>query len=94
MIFYFLRKYISLWIVLCLSMGGMVMFFASFEISYLIPRVVFWTGFITAFQLYREFNNKNLWPLYDNLRISRFLLLGSMIVINFVLTIGLQLWLR
>ena len=71
MIFYFVRKYVLLWIVLILGFTFTAVIIAGIPPQVHLPTTVFWGGLLAAGQLYREFRKKKIWPLYDNLRISK-----------------------
>ena len=57
-----------------------------------VPRAVLWGGLFAAGQLFREFRKKNLWPLYDNLRITKPVLFGCTILVNTLFALGLTMW--
>lgn len=86
MIWYFIRKYVMIWVVLLIGLGGMAMVVAGMELSYLLPRAIFWCGLLAAIQLYFEFKRKDIWPLFDNLRISKGLLFGIAIPCSLLLS--------
>ena len=92
MVFYFIRKYIHIWLVFVIGLTGLAIFFARMPLDEALPRGVLWGGVFAAGQLYREFKKKNLWPLYDNLRITKFVLLGCTILVNTVLALGIRMW--
>lgn len=48
------------------------------DLPYLLPRAVFLGGLASSVYTWYDFRKRNLWPLFDNLRHSKFLLLGLM----------------
>ncbi len=58
----------------------------------LMFRAIFWGGVIGAVVTYYMFKRDNLWVLYSNLRISRFVLLGVLFcAVQFLNVIALWL---
>lgn len=48
------------------------------DLAYLFPRAVFLGGLSGAIYTWYDFRQRNMWPLFDNLRYSKFVLLGLM----------------
>jgi len=94
MIIYLLRKYIWLMLVIAGVMTAFPMVGADVSLRQALPRGVLWSGFLAAGIVYYEFKRLNLWPLYDNLRLSRFMLLGGLAAVNVFLFVVLTWWMR
>ena len=58
-----------------------------------VPRALFWSGLIAAVVTYRTFKRRNLWPLYDNLRLPKYVLLGLFVAFNTAVSLCLNVWL-
>jgi len=59
------------------------------DLAYALPRSFFWGGLFAAGYTWYQFREKNLWPLYDNLRIPKYILLGvfylSLQIVNLII---------
>lgn len=55
--------------------------FAFGDFAYLFPRAVFLGGMASALYTWHDFNQRSIWPLFDNLLYSKFLLLGVMFLL-------------
>lgn len=93
MILYLFRRYLVL---LAILLG--IVFSTSFllGIDYAFssaPSVVFGASAVALGWIYRRFDQRNLWVLYDNLRWPPLVLLGSLFVGTQVVSLTLFLWL-
>ncbi|NBC26199.1 MAG: hypothetical protein GVY08_05025 [Bacteroidetes bacterium] len=77
MIHYLAKKYYSNSVVF--FVGFFILPWFSFgDFYYLFPRAVFLGGLASAIYTWYDFRQRNLWPLFDNLRYPKFLLIGLM----------------
>ena len=93
MIFYFIRKYSLILIIMIIGLSGLTILLGIFSWQESISRAIFWGGLFSVLQVYREFRYKNLWPVFDSLQISKYWLLGSASAFSTFLSFGIQLWL-
>jgi hypothetical protein len=94
MILYLLRQYLILLVTILAGALFVSSFF--FEIEYVlssIPSVVFGGSAVALGWLYRRFEQRNLWVLYDNLQWPPLALLGGLFVGTQVVSLTLFLWL-
>ena len=77
MVLYLVRKY---YINSLIFFVGFIIFpYARFgDFHDLFPKAVFLGGLAGAIFTWYDFRKKHLWPLFDNLQHSKFLILGSM----------------
>ena len=92
MVIYFIKKYVQIWLVFLIGLTGLTIFLARMPPGDAIPRAIFWGGVFAAVQLFMEFRKKKVWPLYDNLRISKKVLFGCVILVNTLFALGLSMW--
>jgi hypothetical protein len=93
MILYLLRRYLVL---LAVILGAVFSASYLFGIDYVFssaPSVVFGSSVVALGWLYRRFEQRNLWVLYDNLRWPPLVLLGSLFVGTQGISLALFLWL-
>ena len=78
MIWYLARKYVAVVLVLAVVL---MMAPAAFGTSpgEVAGRAFFWSGLAAAPLTYWEFRRRSLWPLYDNLRLPRWVLLALLV---------------
>lgn len=92
MISYLARKYFTHVIVLTLGLGALPVLFARLPFRDALLWALFWASFFAAATVYVEFKRHGIWPLYDNLRLPRILLLGILAAINLIIYAGLRIW--
>ena len=90
---YFFQTYALIWLVFMAALSMMSILIAQMEWTRVLPNAALWGGLLAAAQTYREFKEKNLWPLYDNLQISKPVLLILTLVATLLSFIGLRFWL-
>lgn len=77
MIWYLARKYIALVLVLAVLMALLpTVTGIGTSLRQTVVQAFFWSGLAAAPLTYWEFRRRNLWPLYDNLRLPRWALLA------------------
>lgn len=92
MIFYAARKYAANTLVLTAVFTLLpVMFGRSFTDS--LPPALFWGSAVAAGYTYWRFRKNKIWPLYDNLRVPRVLLLGGLFLAVQPLSLALAFFL-
>lgn len=74
MILYLVRTYVGILIVLAVLLMVLPTLF-GIALRDTVLEAFFWSGLASAPLTYWEFRRRNLWPLYDNLRLPRFALL-------------------
>lgn len=77
MIRYAARKYTANTLVFTVGFALLPVVFGS-SLTDVLPTALFWGSAVAAGYTYWRFRKKNLWPLYDNLRVPRFTLLGGL----------------
>lgn len=87
MLLYLFRRYFALLAVLLGAVFGAAYLFGISYVFSSAPTVVFGSSAAALGWLYRRFEQRNLWVLYDNLRWPPLALLGGL----FVVTQGLSL---
>ncbi len=75
MILYLVRKYVAIVLVLAVLM----MPFVGTSMNEVVTQAFFWSGLVAAPLTYWEFRRRNLWPLYDNLRLPKWILLALLV---------------
>ena len=78
MIPYLVRKYVAIVLVLAVLMMPFPLI-AGTSVHEVVAQAFFWSGLAAAPLTYWEFRRRNLWPLYDNLRLPRFVLLAVLV---------------
>lgn len=58
-----------------------------------LPKTVIWSGFFAPVIVFAEVKRSNVWPLYDNLGISRYFLLGGLALATELLGFIWMIWL-
>ena len=91
---YFLRKYCITWFVLVIALAMMTITIARMAPDEVLPKAALWGGLLAMAQTYREFKQKKLWPVYDNLRIPKTRLYFTALAMAITAYIGIQLWMR
>lgn len=90
MILYLIRKYALLYVAVILMMVSIGMA-GGVPVSVALPKATLYAGIFASVMTWFEIRRKGLWPLYDNLCISRPLvfggLIGSAVVIYVILWI-------
>lgn len=77
MVIYLAKKYYVNSVVF--FFGFIIFPYLSFgDLPYLFPRAVFLGSLAGSVYTWYDFRERNIWPLFDNLRHSKFLLLGLM----------------
>ncbi len=87
MIWYLARKYVVLVLVLAILM---LMVPLGMSLRQSVVQAFFWSGLAAAPLTYWEFRRRTLWPLYDNLRLPRWILLA--LLVGFVEGLVLLAW--
>jgi hypothetical protein len=82
----------SLFLLSSYSLVGLIVLDVGTSVGDILHRAIFWGSLAAAFLTYFELLRRNLWPLFDNLRLSRYLLLG-LCVLSVQLVNLLLLWL-
>ena len=70
MILYLVRTFTLLYVLVVLMMT-FIPVAGGVPIAIALPKAALYAGFIAAGMTWFEIHRKGLWPLYDNLRISR-----------------------
>lgn len=94
MILYLFKKYLLIAIVMIIALTYMPVIMGVMSMRETVPIAVLLSGIISPIVIYREFYNRKLWPLYHNLRLNKFLLLGLFSGIQIAISIGLRIWIR
>ncbi len=91
MIWYLARKYIVLVLVLAILM---VLLPTTLGTSprQAVWQAFFWSGLAAAPLIYWEFRRRTLWPLYDNLRLPRWILLALLVGVVEGLVLLVMFW--
>jgi len=76
MIWYLVRKYLTLTVLISLAIAVMAVLLGVATGRALVFKSLFWGGAIATFATYQLFKWENLWVLYANLGMSRYVLLG------------------
>jgi hypothetical protein len=92
MILYLVKNYVLILTVVVLPMTVFTIARGDIPVDVALPQAVFFGGFISAALTYLEFRRRRIWPLYDNLQISRFGLLGALVGATLLLYLGLWSW--
>ena len=91
MIRHLLLQYILTLIGLLFLMNFFFLF--NGEVWQTLPKTLVWSGFIAPVIVFVEIKRSNLWPLYDNLAISRYFLLAGLALATEVLGFTWMVWL-
>lgn len=91
MISYLIRKYLSVLIWITVGLGFFPLVLSGLPPSEIAPSALFWGGVFSVIYIYHRFNRLNLWPLYENLRLSRWMLIGCLLLTTTVLSRLLKL---
>jgi hypothetical protein len=94
MILYLVKKYVAIAVALACLFALLPLILGEMSLHEAVPRAFFWSGFVAPVVLYIEFRFKKLWPLYHNLRLPEFLLLGLFSGFQVAASIGLWIWIR
>ncbi|HKJ34236.1 MAG TPA: hypothetical protein VKA34_20585 [Balneolales bacterium] len=73
MVAYLAQKYFINTLVFVLGLVILPLLFWG-DTIYLIPKALFWGGLFGGIYTFFEFRKKHIWPLYDNLGYSKYLL--------------------
>lgn len=92
MILYLARKYFTHVIVLTLGLAALPLIFARLSVREALLSALFWASFFAAATVYLEFRRHGVWPLYDNLRLPRLALVGSLTATNLIIYTVLRVW--
>ncbi len=92
MIFYLARTYLLNTLVFTTFFGVVPVLFGGSPTSLLVP-ALFWGSAAAAGYTYWRFRKKNVWPLYDNLRLPPLALLGGLFLSVQPVTLALALYL-
>ena len=92
MILFLVRKYFVHVFFLTLGLGALPAFFSAVPFRDTLLSALLWAGFFANATVYIEFKRQGLWPLYDNLRLSRLPLLGSLAATILLIYLGLRAW--
>lgn len=91
MILYLVRRYLFLATIIIGAVPGISRILGVDHAFFSAPSVVFWGSGLALVLLYRRFEQRNLWVLYDNLRWPPFVLLGGLFVGTQVVSLTLFL---
>jgi len=75
---YLVRKYVALVLVLAVLMMPFPIIVGT-SVPVVVAQAFFWSGLATAPLTYWEFRRRNLGPLYDNLRLPKWILLALLV---------------
>ena len=78
MIFYLVRKYVGILLVVAALMIPLPVYTGTAP-GEAVLQAFFWSGLAAAPLTYWELRRHSLWPLFDNLRLPRFALLGALV---------------
>ena len=78
MILFLVRKYVGIFLVLALLMMSLPTVFGA-SLGKTVWGACFWSGLAAAPLTYWELRRHSLWPLYDNLRLPRLVLLAVLV---------------
>lgn len=92
MIFYLTRKYLANTLVFAAVFGLLPVLFGGSATAILVP-ALFWGSAAAAGYTYWRFRKKQVWPLYDNLRLPPIILLGTLFLAVQPLTLALVFYL-
>ena len=96
MILYLAKAYLFIFFAIGLVVSLVPVLFGNMPIIKIIPRTLFISGLGAGAIVYWYFKQRNLWPLYDNLRIPKYLILGACIlstqILNAVFILCLLNW--
>lgn len=92
MILYLSKKYVINTLVFA---GALLLFpvLARGTLADFLASALFWGSVFAAGYTYRDFQKRNLWPLYDNLRLPRFALLAGLFLAIQLFTMALAIFL-
>lgn len=79
MLWYFVRKYIALTLVVSTAIAVVWWLSPMPKGNNLVFKSIFWGSLIATYLTYQLFRRDNLWVLYSNLRIPGYLLLGILL---------------
>ncbi len=94
MIIYLVKKYLTLALLLTIAFTCLPLILHAMPIRDATTMGILLSGIISPAVIYREFHYQKLWPLYHNLRLPKFLLLGLFSGIQIAVFIGLRIWIR
>jgi hypothetical protein len=94
MILYLVKKYLSTAVILTVALTIVPNIMFKIPIRAILPYAILFSWFISPAVIYYEFKNQNIWPLYDNLLMSKFFLLGLFSGIHFIIYVGIQIWIN
>ncbi|HET6569156.1 MAG TPA: hypothetical protein VFG50_14410 [Rhodothermales bacterium] len=92
MVWYLIKKHLVTTIVVTFALAVLPLTLMGTSVQETIPKAVFWSALIAPAIIYREFQTRRLWPLYDNLRLPKYPLLGLLAGFNVVVSIMLWIW--
>lgn len=76
MIIYIARRYFFTVLVFTALFALLPLAVGAGSLLEILPSAVFWGGLVAVLVVYWNFRRRNLWVLYDNLRLPKFVLLG------------------
>jgi hypothetical protein len=91
MIFYLVKKYLTLSLVLVFALSLFTNLAFGIAFRDIIPMATLFSGIISPIMINKEFQNQKLWPLFDNLRLPKYPVLGFLAGINFILYVALRI---
>lgn len=92
MYLYLVRHYILTTIGVAAFMTLGALWSGRIELDTTLRQALFWGPIVAALVVYREFTSRGIWPLYDNLRISRVRPLALLASSTLVIAQLLLLW--
>ena len=90
MIFYLVRKYVGILLVVAALLILFPVYFGTAP-GVAALQAFFWSGLAAAPLTYWELRRHALWPLFDNLRLPRFVLLGALVGVVELLVLAASL---
>jgi hypothetical protein len=92
MIGYLVGKYLLSVSLAAIMLGAILLLFGS-PLRRVLVESICCGGLLGAALVYHRFRHRNLWPLYDNLRLPRWGLLGGMVLMVEMVGISIAVWL-
>jgi hypothetical protein len=83
----------SVFLLSVFSVIGVMMIGSAMPLRGVLHRALFWGALAAAPLTFYELRRRNLWPLFDNLRIPKYLLLGFFVLGTELVNLLLLLWL-
>ena len=91
---YLIRKYLVIMAVMTAGLSALPILLTGTTVREAFLQALFWSGLLAAIATHREFARRNVWPLYDNLRQSRYALLATLAAANALVSVLLRAWMN